>query len=143
MESLKYLLFSFFACYLGSFSYILYQILFYQQKRFILIKIICYFSFIAFLIIKVKNKYSITPLMVYSFIYLIGMYISRKLFRVYLIEKSKEYKAIKNKFYPIIKYILLLLFIPPLVYIIVCRIKEYRYYKKYPQERKKTRYELF
>ena len=143
MESLRYLLYSILACYLGSFSYILYQILFYQQKRFIFIKIICYFSFIAYLIIKLKNKYSITPIFAYFIIYIAGMIIARKTFRTYLLNMSKEYTTHKitvlYKFY----YLLILLITPPFFYLISCKIRQHKYYKKYPQDKKRTIYELF
>lgn len=143
MESLRYLFYSLLACYLGSFSYILYQILFYQQKKFIFIKIICYFLFIAFIIIRVKNKYGIALLFSYFIIYLTGMYLARKTFRRKLLALSKEYADVKHRLLYKIYYLIILLITPPLIYLLICKLKSHRHYKKYPQDKTRTRYELF
>jgi hypothetical protein len=71
------------------------------------------------------------------------MYLARLSFRSYLLKLSKEYSKMKKAIQYKINYLLILLILPPPIYLIACKIKEYKYYKKYPQDKKRTRYELF
>lgn len=129
--------------YLGFFSYILYQILFYRQRRFLFLKTILFFFILAIIIIKVANHYSIPIFHIYILIYLLGLYIAKKLLAVSL---KKYNKALDMLIAPLKKHLIKLfkiISIPPFVYFLKKKIGLYRYYKKHPNKRPKSIYELF
>lgn len=137
---LKILLF----VYLGSFTYIIYQIIFYFQKRFILIKTLSFFFLIAVLIIHTSNKYEVVFFVGYLFFYMIGIIIARHFLKAKI---HKNTKVVKYFVYiPFKKYFII--FIKKAIFFsLLLKLKEkirlYRYYKKYPYKRPKSIYELF
>lgn len=143
MQSLTYLLYIIISIYMGSFLYITYQILFFQQKRFIFIKMIIYFSFIANLIIKLKYKLKTELILPYAMFFLLGIYLGRKSFRNYLLMINKDIKnIIDNTLYKLV-YLLKILLIPPISYFLYCKIKMFFYFQKNPHFKPKSIYELF
>ena len=143
MVSLTYLLQIFLAIYFGSFLYISYQIIFYFQSKFILTKLILFFSFFAYLIIKLKTKYHIPLLFQLSFFFIIGIFLGRKTFKKTLLKNNKIIKNIYDKnFYKLI-YLFKIAIIPPVSFSLFCLIKRYFYHLKYPHRKNKSEYELF
>jgi hypothetical protein len=143
MQSLTYLLYIIISIYMGSFLYITYQILFFQQKRFIFIKMIIYFSCIANLIIKLKYKFKTEIILSYIIFFILGVYLGRKSFRNYLLTINKEIKSIFDKTLYRLLYLLKILLIPPVSYFLYCKIKMFFYFQKNPHFKPKTIYELF
>lgn len=143
MESLLNLFKIFICFYLGSFTYITYQILFYYQKRFLLIKTIIFFLIIAILIIKASNTYNIEIFHMYICGYLLGIILAKKYLSIHLFTLNKNFcnslLPLKKPLIKIIKIILLPSFYP----IVKDKIKLYLFYKKYPHLKPKTIYELF
>lgn len=143
MESLHDLLKALIVLYLGFFSYILYQILFYRQKRFLFPKTILFFLLLAIIIIQVSNRYSIPIFHVYILIYLLGLYVARKILAKPLIKYNIEFKKFIS---PIKKWsikILKIISIPPFIYWIKKKRELHKYYKKHPNKKPKTIYDLF
>lgn len=130
--------------YLGSFTYICYHILFHFQKKFIVIKTLSFFLFIAVIIIKLSNKYDVVFFIGYLFFYLLGIYISKKLLKQKI---RKNNKVVEYFLYnPFKKYLIIFIkqaFFYSSILKIKDRLKLYKYYKKYPHKKPKTIYELF
>lgn len=143
MESLRNLLKILLVLYLGFFSYILYQILFFHQKRFLFIKTILYFSFLAGIIIHVSNRYSIPIFHIYILFYLLGIYLSKLAFSKLLKKHNKEFNTILIPFKKITLKVLKIISIPPFIYWIKEKLRLRKYYKRHPNEKPKTIYELF
>ena len=143
MTSLVFLFHIILTIYLGSFLYISYQILFYFQSKFIFIKMLFYFTFIACLTIKIKNKYNILFLYQYIIFFVLGIYLGRKIFRTQILLKNTEIKGIIDQNIPKLLYILKLLIIPPISYFIYCKIKLIFFYFNHPHLKPKNEYELF
>lgn len=144
MESLITLLKIFLYMYLGLFTYIIYQIFFSFQKRFLILKTFYFFILLSILIIKISNKYSATFFLGYMFFYLLGIYISKTYFYNILFKNIKVVKhfiinPLKKYFFIFLKYILLY----DLFLIIKTKIKLQLYYHKYPHKKPKSIYELF
>ena len=144
MESLITLLKIVLYIYLGLFTYISYQILFYYHKKFILIKTFSFFFFIALLIIKISNKYNITFFVGYLFFYMLGIYLSRLFLKPKIHKNTKLVKyfliiPLKNKFFLFVR--------KSIFFDSIIKLKEYIklyfYYKKFPYKKPKTIYELF
>lgn len=143
MESLVYLFHIFLIIYLGSFLYITYQILFYFQNKFIFIKLFFFFTFIAYILIKVKSKYNISLLYQYIIFFFLGIYLGRKSFRNYLLTINSGIKGIVDNYLYKIKYLLKILFIPPVFFYLYCYFKTYIYYLEHPHLKPKDEYYLF
>ena len=78
--------------YLGIFTYILYQLIFYHQKRFILVKTILFFSCLAVITIWAANKYHIVLFHVYLLFYFVGIYLGRVFFSAQLKQYNYQFK---------------------------------------------------
>ncbi len=129
--------------YLGMFTYILYQLLFYHQKRFILVKTILFFSCLAVITIWAANKYHIVLFHVYLLFYFVGIYLGRVFFSAQLKQYNYQFKQfitpIKLKLFQFFKWIT----ISPIVYKIKEKRKLKKFYKLHPNLKPKTIYELF
>ncbi len=144
MESLITLLKILLFVYLGFFTYISYQFIFYFHKRFLVIKTFSFFFVLSVLIIKISNKYDIVFFVGYLFFYMVGIYISK------ISLKDKIHKNAK-----LVKHFLIIPFKKQLIKLIkiivfydsINKLKNYIkiqiYYRKYPYKRPKTIYELF
>ena len=127
--------------YLGFFTYITYQILFYHQKKFIFIKTIIFFFSLAIIIINISNKYNIDTFHMYIFIFILGIIIARKLLKKIILKTNTIFtinmKPIKKLLIKILKIIAIPSFYP----IIKQLINKYKYYKIHPHHKPKTIYE--
>ena len=137
---LKILLF----IYLGSFTYITYQILFYFQKKFLIIKTLLFFFLIAILIIHLSNKYDVIFFGGYLFFYILGIIITRHILKPKIFKNAKVveyflYIPLKKRLINLIKYA----FFYSSFINLKNKIKLYKYYKKYPHKKPKSIYELF
>lgn len=132
MQSLQQLLYLALYFYLGSFTHITYDTIFFYQKKLLLIKHIIFFSFIAFLWISIANKFSIQMIYIYYIIFIVGYTISYKIFHSYITETNTIYKAYIDKFKIFLFYYIKLLLMPPLYNYIKCKIYMKSYYHKYP-----------
>lgn len=143
MESLFNLIRIIIYLYLGGFTYIAYQILFYRQKKFLLIKTIVFFFVLAIIIINTSNKYDVDFFRMYIIIFLFGILLFRKIFKKTIINDNSIFtfhlKPIKKL---LIKY-LKIITIPSFYPIIKSLIKKYKYYKLNPHHKPKTIYELY
>ena len=144
MESLITLLRIFLFTYLGFFTYISYQIIFYFHKRFLVIKTFSFFFVLSLLLIKISNKYDVIFFVGYLFFYMIGIYISRILLKTKIHKNAKLVKhfliiPFKKQ---LIKFIKIIVFYNSLN-TLKNYIKSQIYYRKHPYKRPKTIYELF
>ncbi len=129
--------------YLGIFTYILYQLLFYHQKRFLFIKTILFFFGLAAILIYASNKYHIALFHVYLLFYLLGIWAGKKVFSKDIRKRNIEFKTIldpiKKYFYKFLK----LISIPPFFSILKTKRKERKYYRLHPHLKPKSPYDLF
>ena len=109
MQSLQQLLYLALYFYLGSFTHITYDTIFFYQKKLLLIKHIIFFSFIAFLWISIANKFSIQMIYIYYIIFIVGYTISYKIFHrcIANITLQKHTKTAIIRKYNFAKYICL------------------------------------
>lgn len=132
MESLSQLLYLLLYFYLGSIAYICYNIIFYYQKKFLIIKIIAYFILVSFVWIYISNKYKIDFNYFFIIAFIIGMFLSEALFEKYLNKLNDKYiKALallKDK----VIYIIKLAITPAIYNKFKCYIFKKIYYHKYP-----------
>lgn len=129
--------------YLGCFTYLLYQLLFYHQKRFLFIKTILFFYIMAICIIQAMNKYHILLFYTYFIFYLLGIYLAWKYLKPLIMKRNIEFNQILK---PLKKQSLILLkiiTIPPFTKNIKAKIKLHKEYQIYPNHRPKSIYELF
>lgn len=143
MESLQNLFKICIIIYLGFFSYILYQILFYHQKRFLFTKTIVYFSFLAGIIIYVSNHYDIPIFHIYILFYLLGLYLAKKILSKKLRKYNKTLDTVLIPLKKLLHIICKILFIPPMLSWINQKRKLRKYYKTHPNKKPKSIYELF
>lgn len=143
MESLQNLLKICIIIYLGFFSYILYQILFYHQKRFLFTKTIVYFSFLAGIIIYVSNRYDIPVFHIYVLFYLLGLYLAKKILSNKLRKYNKALDTVLIPLKKVLRIICKIIFIPPMITWINQKRKLRKYYKAHPNKKPKSIYELF
>lgn len=143
MESLQALLKTAIVLYLGFFSYILYQIVFYHQKRFLFIKTVFYFGFLSGIIIHVSNHYEIPIFHIYILFYLLGLFLAKLTFSKLILKHNKEFntilKPLKKGLYKLLKIIS----IPPFIYWIKEKRRLRKYYKRHPNKKPKSIYDLF
>ena len=133
MDSLNNLFISLKSIYLGSFFYITYQMIFYHQKKFLLIKTLIYFTFITFLIIKIKSTYNFNFILYIGVFFILGVFMGRKIFKDSLIKYNKPIKNFNDYISLNLKYYFKLLLIPPITYFVYCKIKTFIFYKKNPR----------
>ncbi len=135
MKSLLELLYLLLFLYLGSVTYILFSLIFYHQKRFLIIKNIIFFLLIGILWIYLSNKYFINYNYFYFISFIIGTILSKYFFEESLIKFNKLISYFLIEF----NYYIKLLIIPPIIY----KIKCYRYnrliLKKYPYLKKRNK----
>ncbi len=135
MKSLLELLYLLLFLYLGSVTYILFSLIFYHQKRFLIIKNIIFFLLIGILWIYISNKYFISYNYFYFISFIIGTILSKYFFEESLIKFNKLISYFLIEF----NYYIKLLIIPPIIY----KIKCYRYnrliLKKYPYLKKRSK----
>ncbi len=143
MESIQNLIKIGIVLYLGFFSYILYQILFYHQKRLLFLKTILFFFFLASLLIHVSNQYNIPIFHVYILFYLFGIYLARKLFSKLIQKHNKELNTLLIPLKKGTIRVLKIISIPPFIYWIQEKRKLHKFYKEHPNKKPKSRYELF
>ncbi len=143
MESLQNLLKICIVLYLGFFSYILYQILFYHQKRFLFIKTIFFFFLLAILIIHVSNQFDIPIFHIYILFYLLGLYLARLSLSKLLRKQNQKLDVVLQPLKKGIIKILKIISIPPFIYWLKEKRRLRKYYKRHPNEKPKTIYELF
>lgn len=143
MESFYNLLKVLLCIYLGICCYILYQMIFYRQKRFILLKIIFFFGGMAILLIRVSNRYHIILFHIYLCFFLLGIFTGKKLFQENLKTNNKAFTLnmhpIKTKACSLLKKIS----IPPGYLWFKEKRKLLKYYKRHPHMKPKTIYDLF
>jgi|GEM_PF-1777099 len=132
MESLHQLLHLLLYTYLGFFTHIAYNIIFYYQKRFITIKAIIFFLGIAYLWIDISNDFNIEFNYIFFIFYLLGFLLSHKLFEEYLNSLNIVYKRYLKLIIKRTLYYLKLIAIPPIYYHIKCFIYTKAYYHKHP-----------
>lgn len=142
MESLNYLIYLFLYFYLGIICYLTYQIFFYYQKGFILVKTIIFFMIQAIIYIKISNNNYITLKLAYIIAYIIGIYISKYIYSDYIRIKNMNLKNNTKIIGERVRYYLVILFIPDIIYLIYCFNTKRKYYHKYPHKRKSI-YNLF
>ena len=129
--------------YLGSFTYITYQILFYHQKKYLFIKTILFFILISILLIKASNTFDIQIFEMYIFCYLIGIILAKKYLHKHLLILNKEFSNYLSTFKkPLTKFLKILL-LPSFYPILKNKFQNYLFYKKHPHLKPKTIYELF
>lgn len=143
MESLNNLLKVLLFIYLGIFSYLLYQMLFYHQKRFLFIKTILYFFGLAIIIINVMNKHHIILFTALAFCYLSGIYLGKKFFKEIIIKKNYDFSLLIKPLNKLLLKILKIITIPPLANYMKEKRKLHKYYKLHPNLKPKSPYELF
>ena len=143
MESFYNLLRIFLMLYLGCFTYCLYQLLFYHQKRFLFIKTLVFFFVIAVIIIQAANKYEVKLFQAFILFYLLGILLSKKYLFKITNKQNQEFKMVLNPLKKIAKTVLKIICIPPLIK----RLKEKhslrKYYRLHPNLKPKSIYELF
>lgn len=135
MKSLYELLYLLLYLYLGSVTYILFSLIFYHQKKLIIIKTIIFFIAIGILWIYLSNKYFITFNYFYFLSYIIGIIIAKYLFNNTLLKLNKEI----NKLLIELNYLIKLLIIPPIIYKIKCYFYNKLILKKYPYLKKRKK----
>lgn len=143
MESFYTLLKICLILYFGCFTYLLYQILFYRQKRFLFIKTILFFFCIAVCMIHAINKYHILLFYAYMLFYLLGIYLSRKYLKNMIQKRNKETDILIK---PLKKWSLIIfkiITIPPFTKYIKEKRRLHKEYRLYPNHRPKTIYDLF
>lgn len=144
MESFYTLFKIFIYIYLGSFTYITYQIIFNFNKKFLLIKTLSFFFVLALLIIKISNKYDVVFFVGYLFFYFLGIYLSRLFLKTKILKNTKLVKHLLV--IPLKKQLLFfskkIIFYEQIISV-KKRVKLYFYYKKYPYKKPKSIYELF
>lgn len=143
MESFYNLLKIIFFVYLGSFTYITYQILFYYQKKFLFIKTLLFFFLISILLIKASNTYDIPIFHMYIFCYLLGIILAKKYLNTYLYKLNKELSSSLSIFKKPLTNFLKIILLPSFYPFLKNKYKNYIYYKKHPHLKPKTIYELF
>lgn len=143
MESLQALLKTLLVLYLGFFSYILYQLLFYHQKRFLFLKTIFFFSFLAGIIIHISNHYSIPIFHIYILFYLLGLYLAKLCFSKLIKKHNKEFDVLLKPAKKVLYKLLKIISVPPFIYWIKEKHRLRKYYKRHPNEKPKSIYELF
>lgn len=114
--------------YLGFFTHITFSTIMFYQKKFKLLKAIFIFSIIAYIIIMVTYKYSITINSILLIIYILGITISFNLFEKWLIKINSKYKIILILLSYKLKYIIKLISIPPFYYYVKCKFYTLNYY---------------
>lgn len=129
--------------YFGCFTYLLYQILFYHQKRFLFLKTILFFFGIAVCMIQAINRYHIVLFYAYFLFYLLGIYLSRKLFRTSILKKNKELSTLIQPLKKWALKVLKIITIPPFTNAMKAKIKLRKEYQLYPNHKPKSIYELF
>ena len=129
--------------YLGCFTYALYQLLFYHQKRFLFIKTIIFFFIIAILIIKASNKYDVILFHVYIIFYLIGILLAKKYLAKIVKRNNQEFNIILTPLKKLMRIVLKIICIPPIIKKIKEKRMQYKYYKLHPHLKPKSIYELF
>lgn len=143
MESLFNLVKLLLFFYLGIFTFITYQIIFYHQKRFQLLKTLVIFFIYAIIIIFIMNKYHLKPLKIFMFFYIFGIISANKFFKIKLLKLNQN---ITNNFKPIkkiLRKILIIIWFPKLYYYLKNKIKLHKYYHKHPHKKPKSLYELY
>ncbi len=143
MESLFNVLKVLLCIYLGVFTHLLYQLLFYHQKRFLFLKTLLFFGIIAVLMIHMANKFHILLFHMYLLFYGLGLYLSKRYLASSVLKKNKAFQAFLKPLEKKLFSILIKLSLPPFYSEIKAKIKTYRYYRKYPYLKPKTIYELF
>lgn len=143
MTSFYNLLRIFLMLYLGLFTYSLYQLLFFHQKRFLFIKTILFFFCIAILVIKIDNKYDVFLFHAYIFFYLAGILLSKKYLGKIIKKQNKEVNLLLSPFKKICYTFLKICCIPPFIYLIKKQIRLHKYYQLHPHLKPKSIYELY
>lgn len=143
MTSFINLLKVFLLIYLGIITYILYQIIFYRQKKFLFLKTIVFFFVISIMLIYVSNKYDIILFHSYLIFFFLGVYLGKNIFFKNLKKHNKELNKIIIPVKLHLKKIIKIITIPPLFTLIKNRIKTYKYYKNNPHLKPKSIYDLF
>lgn len=143
MTSLYALLKILLILYFGFFSYILYQIVFYHQKRLLFFKTILYFFFLATLIIHISNQYDIPLFHAYILFYFLGLYLAKLSFSKLIHKYQKELNTLLKPMKRWIFLLLKIITISPILYWIKEKRKLHKYYKRHPNKKPKTIYELF
>ena len=131
LELLNLLLF----LYLGSVTYILFSLIFYHQKRFIIFKNIIFFILIGILCVYISNKYFISYNYFYFLSFIIGIILSKYFFEESLLKFNKIISCFLVEF----NYIIKLLIIPPIIYKIKCHRYNKLILKKYPYLKKRNK----
>ncbi len=132
MESLYQLLYLCLYLYLGVFTHIAYNIIFFYQKRFVFIKTLVFFFFIAYLWILLTNNYNINFNPMYLFTYILGYVLSNFLFDEYIKKLNTIYLQFLNQAKWKLIYYLKLIAVPPIYYHIRCQIYTKIYFHKHP-----------
>lgn len=143
MESFYNLLRIILMLYLGCFTYTLYQILFYYQKRFLFLKTISFFYVLAVIIIRAMNKYSLENLTIYLVFYFIGLLLTRKYLAKEILKRNRFFKQLLLPLKTFTIRLLKIITIPPLFKLLKKKLKLAIYYKKNPHLRPLSIYELF
>ena len=129
MNSLNQLLQIMLVLYLGIFTYLIYQIIFYNQHKFLFIKHLLFFYFISKIWINISSKYYLDFKIIFIIIYILGIFISTYILSTYIEKLNIDFY---NMFYYEVRYLIILLIVPPILYIIRRNIYKYIYYIKHP-----------
>lgn len=132
MESLKQLLYLLLYFYLGFIAYICYNIIFYYQKRFLIIKAIVFFIIIACIWIHLSNKYEIDFNYFFIISFVLGLFLSQKIFEKYLNKLNEKYIKALVVLKDRCIYLIKIAITPTIYYKFKCYIFKKIYYHKYP-----------
>ena len=128
MESLNQLLNLLIYLYLGIFSYILFNVVFFHQRRLLIIKSLFFFLFIFYLTLRISHRYLIEFNFIYIIAYFIGFISAIKIFDKYLFRLNNKIIDVID----LIKFFINTSFNPPIIKFIKCYIHTNHIYRKYP-----------
>lgn len=128
MDSINQLIHLIIYLYFGAFSYVLFNIIFFHQRKLLTIKVILLFSFIFYLLLKINYKYEIEFNFILLISFLIGFILAIKLLDKMLLNINNRMIYIID----LIKFLLNILFNPPIIKYLKCIIHTKHIYIKYP-----------
>ncbi len=139
MDSLIQLYYILANIYFGLCTYLVYDFLFYTQKKLLIIKSIIFYSLIAYLYIILSEKLLIEHNSILIGFYIIGYFLGRKLLKKNIMELSDNFYSLIKAIFKFIKPIIITAFYPPIFKFLINHIKN----KRIERKKRFYRYELF